>query len=893
MTVFQHTQFQRSQALFLAVLLTFLLSIVTTAAANQDTAQDTVFLPFKITATNKATQETTGATDKALQKTLARHDLIVLERSRAESLLNYNGNWPPSRKTLEKIAQETAFQNIVVGSITAIGKQLSIDIQVFDAATPEKPQFFFRNINSLSNLQEGIDNIVLDVLAYTQRTYRIASITPKGNVRIDSGAILQKISSTVGGAYNQQTLRKDLKAIYAMGYFNNVEINVTDSPQGKNIVFLVEEKPVIATVTFTGTDELDEKDVKEAANIKAHFTFNPLQVEAAKKAILDLYASKGFYNTKVKTDISYPTDAGAEISFIIEEGHKNYIKKISFEGNSTFTDKELLDEIETNEKTLLSWLNASGLLEMDKVNQDIGRLMSFYQNHGFLEARVAEPKIEQKGKWLYLTFFIEEGPRFKVGTVELSGDLIKDKTDLLQLIHIRDHTYLNRSIVRQDMMALTDYYAEQGYAFTNVRPAMTKSPSGKRLDINYVIEKGELVYINRITIQGNDRTRDNVIRRELRITEGGIFNSKALRESNQALQRLQYFEEVTITPVPTMDPSRMNIVIQVKERGTGTFSIGAGYSSVDNLILMGSISENNFLGRGDKLSLSANVSGSSSRYNLAYTNPRLNDSELSWGIDLFNTEREYDDYTKDSKGGGLRIGAPIWEKWRLYGNYSYTDTDLTDIDANASYIIRNSASIHVTSALKLSLVRDTRNKGFATTEGSRHQLSIKYGGGPLGGDAEFTKYEASTSWYWPLIWKTTFHFKAAAGQVTANKTGKLPVYERFYLGGIRTIRGFDYGDVSPIDAATGDRIGGEKMWYTNFEIIFPLLEDQGIQGLVFFDAGQSFDGDWEFDDHKTAAGVGIRWLSPMGPISIIWGRNLDPLPDEDSSVIDFSIGGTF
>lgn len=872
---------------FLLLSLLFLSSI-TAQAAEQNTA----FLPFKIN-TSQDRETITAQADSLLQKVLSGHDLVPVLRTQAESLTDYSGSWPPAPASLKTIAETTGFENVAAGSLTMIGSQISIDMKVFDLLAPSTPQFFFRNADSPEDLEGAIDGILLDILAYTGREFRIGSISPEGNKRIDSGAILRKIQSKAGGAYNQSILREDLKAIYSMGYFNDVQIDVTDSPQGKNIIFTVVEKPVIASVTFSGLEELDEEDVRGAANVKEHFTLNPAKVEAGAEAIHELYKSKGFYNTVVTSGISFPTDEGAVVEYRIDEGQKIYIKEISFEGNSAFDDDDLRDEIETGEKGFFSWLTSSGLLEMDKIKQDAGRIVAFYHNNGYLEAKIGEPQIRQEQEWLYLTFSVEEGPRFKVGTVDFSGDIITDSSNLLELLKIRNEEYMGRSVLREDTLAITDYYAEQGYAFANVRPSFAKSPSGARIDVKFNVDKGELVYINRITIKGNARTRDNVIRRELRVVEGGIFNSKALRQSTQALQRLQFFEEVNVTPEPTMDPARMNINIDVKERSTGTFSIGAGYSSVDDLIVMGQISENNFLGRGDKLSLSANLGGSSSRYNLAYTNPHVNDSALSWGIDLFDTEREYNDYTKDSQGGGIRMGYPIWEKWKLYGNYSYTDTDLTDVEEEASYIIKNSVDLHVSSAVKVSFVRDTRNKLYGATAGSRNLFSVKYGGGPLGGDAEFTKYEASTSWYFPLLWKTAFHFKGAAGQVDENETDKLPVYERFYLGGMNTIRGFDYGDVSPIDPETGERIGGEKMWYTNFELIFPIIEEQGIQGLVFFDAGQSLIGDWDFEDFKKSTGLGLRWLSPMGPISIVWGYNLDPLDDEESSVFDFSIGGTF
>jgi len=339
----------------------------------------------------------------------------------------------------------------------------------------------------------------------------------------------------------------------------------------------------------------------------------------------------------------------------------------------------------------------------------------------------------------------------------------------------------------------------------------------------------------------------------------------------------------------------MNIFIDVKEKSTGQFSIGAGYSSVDSLILMGEISENNFLGRGHRLALSANLGGSSSRYNLSWTNPRLYDSNVSVGVDLFNWRREYDDYTKDSKGGALRFGHHLWEKWRMYESYSYTDTDLSDVSPNASFIIKESQDIPITSAVKASFVRDSRDRLYGASRGSRNNASVKYAGGILGGDSQFTKVEASTSWYFPLFYGTVFHVLGAAGQVWENEEGKLPVYERFYLGGMSSIRGYEYGKVSPIDPETGDRIGGDRMWYTNAEIVLPLLKEQGVFGVVFFDAGNSIaeDQDFTFDETAKAAGLEIRWLSPFGPLRVVWGYNLDPLPDEPQTVWDFSVGGQF
>jgi outer membrane protein insertion porin family len=834
--------------------------------------------------------------DKDLEKALTSTKMQTISRNEAELLVDYRKAWPPPVTELKKISEQTGADNLAVGTLTVIGNQLSIDIKLFDILSPENPQYYFQTTDSLDSLPEALSLVISQMQQYIDRDFRIASIAPAGNTRIDSGAILRKISTKSGDLYSQQALRKDLVAIYQMGYFNDVQIDVEDSALGKNVIFRVSEKPVISAIVYEGIDELKEEDVKEAANLKERFILNPAKIAESKEAILQLYKTKGFYNSQVKAEITYPSDAGAEVRFKIDEGEKTFIKEISFEGNTTFDDDELLDEIETGEKWFLSWLTDSGLLDMIRIKQDVQRIIAFYNNHGFLEAKIGDPVITQEKEYLYVKFLIEEGMRFRVGTVDVTGDLLTDKETLLALLSVGREEFLNRQAVRDDIFKLTDYYSQRGYAFATIKPDAKKTADGQAMDITFSIEKGSLVYIDRITIKGNTRTRDNVIRRELRLVEGGVFDSKALTASTQNLQRLQYFEEVNITPEPSLDPDRMNIIVEVKERSTGTFSIGAGYSSVDKLIVMGQISENNFLGRGDSLSLSADVSASSARYNLAYTNPHLNDSELSWGLDLFSTEREYDDYTKDSKGGGIRVGYPLIEKIRIYGDYSYTDTDLTDVSEDASYIIRNSVDLHITSAIKVSLVRDTRNRRYGATEGSRNVASIKYGGGPLGGDAQFTKLEGSTSWYFPFLFDTTFHFKAAAGQVFENDTDKLPVYERFYLGGLTSVRGFEYAKISPVDPFTDERIGGDKMWYTNTEIIFPLLKEQGINGVIFYDTGQVLndDEDWGSSDSiKHATGFGIRWLSPMGPLRLVWGYNLDPDPGEDDSVWDFSVGGVF
>ncbi|MGI6656498.1 MAG: outer membrane protein assembly factor BamA [Desulfobulbus sp.] len=858
-------------------------------------SQNTVFLPLKINTPGAA--GVAGSADAALTRAAAAKGMRMLPRKQAEQLVNYAGAWPPPASVLAKAASSVGARYIAVGSLNKLGSRISVDGALIDALSPQTSHTAFRETDSLAGLNQVTEEMVGALLAFTNRSGMVASVIPQGNNRIDSGAILQKIATKPGDPYDPAALREDLKSVFSMGYFDSVEIEAKDSDAGKQIIFHVSEKPLIGKVVINGADAVSEEDIREAAGISANSILNPNKVNEAVQKIKDLYRSKGYYNTVVTADIGVPDESGTEVTFEITEGSKSAIRKILFTGNKTFSEGELKDVIQTGtHKWWISWLTDAGVLKQDVLRQDAERLNAFYQNKGFLEARVGEPVVTQDGEDLTVTFPVDEGKRYLVGTVDIQGDLIKEKGALLETLKIREEEYLNRQVLRDDVTRLADVYSEQGYAFANITPQIKRSETGAaRADIVLNVEQGKVAYVNRVEIQGNTRTRDNVIRRDLKIKEGGRFDSKAIRTSTQKLRRLDFFEEVNINPVPTMEDDRMDVIVDVKEKATGQFSIGAGYSSSEHLMFMGEISENNFLGTGNRMSLAAGTSSESTRYNLNFTNPRLYDTQVSGSVDLFDWEREYDDFTKDSTGGGIRFGHPLFERWRIYYGYSISDTDITDInEATTADAILRSRDINVKSAVDLAFVRDTRDKIFSPTSGSRNTLSVEYAGGPFGGDAEFTKLEGSSSWYFPVFWDLVFHVRGAAGQAF-EKDDKLPVYEHFFLGGMNSIRGFDSASISPRDRKTGDRIGGDKMWYGTVSIIFPIVKDMGLDGEIFHDFGNVYDvdEDWDFSEYKKTAGVGVLWASPLGPLRLAWGFNLDKKDGEDSSSWDFSMGGTF
>ncbi len=867
---------------------------------------NTLVLPFKInTQTDKTrlTHIVDTALTKALESSPARLQTFkMLPRIETENFFDYTTAWPPSHEALKKFGSDTVtdVSYVAVGSLTRFGDSISLDIKVYNLLDPTSQTFYYLDGQELENVEQSMEIIFKDVLAYTGRSFLIASIAPEGNTRIDSGAILRNISSRAGDIYATEQLRNDMKNVFKMGYFDDVRLRVEDTEKGKAVIFEVKEKPVIGEVTIRGRDELKEDDIREVISVIPNTILNPQKVRQAVDNIKSLYKSKGFYNTEVTPELTYPKAERVNIEFNIEEGKKVFIKDIQFVGNEAFKKNELEKVMGTKEKGWLSWFTESGVLQRDLLEQDIARITSFYHHHGYIEATVGMPEITQDGEWLHVTIEISEGDRFRVGSIELEGDIIGNKEELLWMLKIRNEEYLSRNILREDIMRINDYYAENGYAFAETTPAVNTHKEEKLVDIVININKGDLVYINRITIRGNTRTRDKVIRRELLIREKGVFDSKALRLSHQRLSRLDFFEDVSITPEPTPDKTKMDLVVEVKEKPTGAFSVGAGYSSVDNLMFMAEISQNNFLGKGQRLALSGNFSSTAARYNLGFTEPHFYDSQLMLGIDLYNWERDYDTYTRESRGGAIRFGYPVWELWNASFSYGYDDTNLTDVDQfNAAPSIIESEDIHVTSYVTFNLSRDTRNNNYATTRGSQNVFHTKYAGGVFGGDSEFTKVDGFTSWFFPgfFIDETAFHIKLSAGQVWANDNGKLPDFEKFYLGGINTIRGFDTRSIAVDvkDSETGREydVGGKIMWFTNLEYHFPLVKAGGLRGLVFYDAGNVYEERWDFDEIKQSVGAGLRWLSPMGPMRLEWGYVIKPEDDEDTSNWEFSMGGSF
>lgn len=862
--------------------------------AAEAVSNHAIFLPMKVN-TDGDPAKLTAAADRILGEAVTARGYTMLTRTDAADSYR-DQDWPPGLAVLRPLLPKGYKDYLVTGSLTRLGNRLSLDLIVRHLSDPTVSQTLYKEIDSEDGLVAAVTDLTGQVFSFVNRRLNIATINVAGNTRIDTGAIRQRINTKVGAPYNLSALRDDLKEIFRMGYFKDIQIDTRDSPQGWEVTFRVVEKAVISKINIVGIKAKKEEDIRAAIKVRANSIINDTDIRASITNIRNLYRDDGYYGCQVDTDRKETGHGRVDLTFTITEGNKVFIREINFVGNSAFTSGKLEDIITTSEKGWFSFITDSGLLNRKKLEDDGARLAAFYHNNGFVDAKVGDPEVVQKEEWFYVYFNIEEGERYKCGTIDLTGDLIESKADLLTRVEAGKEEYFSRKVLREDITRLTDVYADRGYAFAEINPQLDKDSVKKQVNLTLQINQGKLIHINRINVKGNTRTRDKVVRREIELDENGIFNASQLKTSHQQLQRLEFFEDVNITPEPTVDDSRLDINVEVKEKPTGKFSVGAGYSSVDHLTFMGEISENNLFGRGQRLALQANVSSNSNQFNLDFTEPHIFDSRLLVGFNIYRWKREYDDYTKNSNGGAVRLGYPIWEKWMYNFSYGYDNTTLEEINLlTASQEIIDSMDYHITSAVKTGISRDTRDRQYGSHTGSLHSVTVKYAGGPLSGDNSFTKCEASTSWFLPVTKTTTFHPLLSIGQIFGNSQGHLPVFEKFYLGGINTIRGFDNGKISPIDPTSGNRIGGDKMWYGNAEYTFPIIKEQGVLGVIFYDIGNVYgtDESWRFSDVKQSAGAGIRWLSPMGPLRLEWGKNLRPVGDEDLSNWEFSIGGNF
>lgn len=802
---------------------------------------------------------------------------------------------PQSIEDARRIGEKLGADYVVMGSLTQTGQRLSLDAVLIETGGIRPSFTIYKEVPSLEALEEGLSEFAKEIVYRLFKKEKIARLEIIGNKGIDKDAILAVMKTKEGELFDPKIIREDIKSIFKMGYFKDIKVEVNDLPQGKWVKFIVSEKPIVKQIEIKGNKAIKEENIKEVIALKRDTILKEELITKSIDQIKKLYQKEGYFDAEVNYEIVSINPQEVKVIFRINEGEKAYIKRIIFEGNKAFSDKKLKKLMKNKERWFFSFITGSGKLKREELENDVNRLAGFYYNHGYINAKIGEPEIKRKGKEIYIIIPIEEGKQYRVGKISITGDLLKPETELKQKLKLKTGDVYNREKLQKDIFALSDIYANEGFAYVEVTPEVQPNPDTQTVDITYKIAKGPKVYISRIEFEGNTYTRDKVIRRELWVKEGEVFNKHKLEQSIENLQRLGYFENAQVETEKGEEPNEINLKIKVKEQPTGSLSFGAGYSSVEKFIVMADISQRNLFGRGQQVTLKGYLGSITKRYTFDFTEPYLFDTRLSTGFDIFKWDTEYIDFTKRSSGGEIRLSYPVGRYSRLYSTYHYERAKTTGFSQDASRYITELASGITTSALSLTLKRDTRNRFFNPSHGTVLSGTIEYAGGPFGGDSGFTRYEGSASVFIPLFWHTVGFIRTKVGYIDKHKSGKLPLFEKYYLGGPYTIRGYDFATISPRDPKTGERIGGNKMVLCNLEYRFPLVKKVRLVGVIFFDMGNTYDINQalDFSHLKQSVGFGIRWFSPMGPIRLEWGYALNAAPDESTSNWSFAMGTFF
>ncbi|MEJ5226495.1 outer membrane protein assembly factor BamA [Thermodesulfovibrio sp.] len=729
---------------------------------------------------------------------------------------------------------------------------------------------------------------------YSQELPIVTSIEIKGLKRIEEAAVKNKISLKLGETISQDKISEDIKAIYKMGYFEDVKVDIEPFEGGVKVIYSVKEKPTIVKVSFEGNKEYDEEKLKEVVTITAGSIADVTLINDNALRLKSFYESEGYYFAKVIPVLKKKTDEEVELTYVIEENNKVKIKEIKFTGNKAISSSKIKKVMSTTERKFYSFITGSGFYKKIEMLQDIEKIKDLYYDNGYLKVSVGEPKFEFSSdkKWMTITIPISEGPQFKVSSLKVTGTKDKkEEEEIKQLIKLKAGDIFSKGKMRKDIEAITSYYSDRGYALASVSPDVIPNEEKLTAEVIYNIKTGDKFTIGRVNIAGNTKTIDKVIRREVRLDEGEEYSASKINKSKKRLEDLQYFETVDINQKPDPDKKTVDLDVNVKEKATGFLTVGGGYSSIDNLIGMVDVTQTNLFGRGYSLTLRGELGGKSSYYTIAFRDPWFMDKPLLFGFNIYRQKREYTNYTKDGTGLSITFGKRYGEDWSASVTYEIEKSKVTDVATDADTIIKDMEGNLITSSVTFQIVNDTRDSYIDPSKGRRHSLSITTAG--LGGDTGFWKSMLDMGWYIPVFEESTLHLRGRIGWSDTLFGKKYPLYERFYIGGLDTIRGLGYGEAGPKDSKN-DPIGAKKAIIGNIEYLFPIVTEMKLKGLIFFDIGKGYDEGEKFGSNiKYSTGFGFRWFSPMGPIKIDYGINLNRKEGESKSKIEFGFGSFF
>ncbi len=743
----------------------------------------------------------------------------------------------------------------------------------------------------------------------------VMRIDIQGNRAIEEETLRSYLVTKEGDEYSLDRVSKDIKAIYSSGFVSDVSVERSwygEGPGGGLVLtYIILEKPMIDEIRFEGNNKINAEDLEAVTNIRTHSIYDPGKIKEAEQAIQVEYEKKGMFLTEVSSRQEPAEEKGSlkegyiDLVFVVEEYKKPTVKQVEFLGNEEIKDRALRRVMKTRRDPVMF---SSNNYIMEDFLQDLYTLNYYYQDNGYLEVRIKEPErfLTPDLRHVIIGIGLEEGNQYSVGKISVQGELLAPEDEFKENFELKEGQIFRKSFLIKDLQYLMDYYGDYGYALVDIDEDLDLDRDNRTVDVTYKITKGRKVYLQEITVTGNERTYDKVIRRELSLAEGQLFSTREMRRSQSRVSRLGYFSDVQFVPRPGSEEDRMDIEIAVKEKAFGTLSAGAGYSSLEKFFFNAQYQQYNFLGMGQSLSFMIQAGGWTENYMLEFNDPYFLDSPWHLGVDLFSTERRYLDFVRDSAGGKVTVGRrlPHTEYTRIYLTYAYSESSLGSY-ASSSTIYRRQPDPSMTGSIRLLLQRNALDNYLDPTDGSYFTSSMEAAGyGVFGGKNDFLKTEVDARYFLPVpdsvpvLKNTYFAIRGQGGYLSFADDEKLLITERYFLGGIHSLRGWDYGAVSPRfeeDNGYLTRIGGNKEVVFNFEYIIPISEQMGFKAVVFYDMGNVFNDneDIDFDNFRHDYGFGVRWMSPMGPLRFEMGYPIDPEEGERTEVFNFAIGTIF
>ncbi len=769
----------------------------------------------------------------------------------------------------------------------------------------------------------------------------------RGNRKVEDDAIRVQLLSKPGTLLDAAKLREDLRAMWKMGFFADIDVEAEIGQNGGvTLTFAVKEKPAIRKVLVAGHQDLGLDKINEVIDLELDAIVDISKVKKNRQKIADLYVQKGFYLATVDYEIKPVNEAEVDVWFKVDEKAKVKIREVQFIGNSQISDDQLRGSIQTRRPDALSFLNDSGTYSQEAFERDLLLVSAHYWDRGYANVKVGTPqlRLSRDKQFMYLSIPIDEGPVFTIGTINFKGDLIDSPAQNLEKIRIRPGMTFSRTLIAEDREKLSNFYQDRGYAYANVLPLTKVDLPNRRINLTFEVARGKRAYFERINIRGNSKTRDKVIRREMKIAEGELFNNTNLEVSKRRINALGFFENVVVSTKRGSSDEFVEVNVEVIERPTGTFQIGAGFSSVENFIAQAQISQNNLFGRGQTLALQAQISSLRQLFLLRFVEPYFLDTQWTFAFDLYNQSRGFGTFYRNASGGTLTWGYPLSYEARAFLTYKLEDVSISTGSGGITNLGARSVPIEatsvanlfrggVTSSLRASIQWDSRNNRLFPTGGWHHTVFAEYASEYTGSENKFVRWGGFARHYRTLWGPFVLKLNGELGITTSTDPLGVPISERYLVGGIYDIRGYAPRSLGPLllTQPAGDPgqslgslpLGGNMQIIWNSEIEFPLFKKVGISGVVFFDMGNAFNLEDRYCSSKSgrtsistkfdpcftsdsllsglrkSVGFGFRWFSPIGPLRFEWGIPLDAQPAtanraaEDPLVFEFTIGNFF